>query len=38
VRTVPVPARLSETPATVRRRPPELNEHEAELRASDGRA
>jgi crotonobetainyl-CoA:carnitine CoA-transferase CaiB-like acyl-CoA transferase len=38
VRTVPFPARLSETPATVRRRPPELNEHEAELRASDGRA
>jgi crotonobetainyl-CoA:carnitine CoA-transferase CaiB-like acyl-CoA transferase len=37
VRTVPFPARLSETPATVRRRPPELNEHEAELR-SDGRA
>jgi crotonobetainyl-CoA:carnitine CoA-transferase CaiB-like acyl-CoA transferase len=37
VRTVPFPAWLSETPATVRRRPPDLNEHEAELR-SDGRA
>ena len=32
VRTVAFPAHLSETPATVRRRPPELDEHGAELR------
>jgi len=32
VRTVAFPARLSETPATVRRRPPELDEHGSELR------
>jgi crotonobetainyl-CoA:carnitine CoA-transferase CaiB-like acyl-CoA transferase len=32
VRTVAFPARLSETPATVRRRPPELGEHSDELR------
>ena len=32
VRTVSFPARLSETPATVRRRPPDLDEHGAELR------
>jgi crotonobetainyl-CoA:carnitine CoA-transferase CaiB-like acyl-CoA transferase len=33
VRTVAYPARLSRTPAAVRRRTPDLNEHEAELRA-----
>ena len=33
VRTVRFPARLSETPASVRRRPPDLDEHGAELRA-----
>jgi crotonobetainyl-CoA:carnitine CoA-transferase CaiB-like acyl-CoA transferase len=32
VRTVTFPAHLSETPATVRRRPPDLDEHAAELR------
>jgi crotonobetainyl-CoA:carnitine CoA-transferase CaiB-like acyl-CoA transferase len=32
VRTVPFPARLSETPATIRRRPPELDEHGEEIR------
>ncbi|HET7130177.1 MAG TPA: CoA transferase [Gaiellaceae bacterium] len=32
VRTVAFPARLSETPATVRRRPPDLGEHGDELR------
>ena len=32
VRTVAFPARLSETPATVRRRPPELDEHGDEIR------
>ncbi|HEX4525127.1 MAG TPA: CoA transferase [Gaiellaceae bacterium] len=32
VRTVAFPALLSETPATVRRRPPELDEHGAEIR------
>jgi crotonobetainyl-CoA:carnitine CoA-transferase CaiB-like acyl-CoA transferase len=32
VRTVSFPAHLSETPATVRRRPPDLNEHESDLR------
>jgi crotonobetainyl-CoA:carnitine CoA-transferase CaiB-like acyl-CoA transferase len=32
VRTVTFPARLSETPATVRRRPPDLDEHADELR------
>jgi crotonobetainyl-CoA:carnitine CoA-transferase CaiB-like acyl-CoA transferase len=32
VRTVAFPAHLSATPATVRRRPPELDEHGAELR------
>jgi crotonobetainyl-CoA:carnitine CoA-transferase CaiB-like acyl-CoA transferase len=35
VRTVRFPAHLSETPATVRRRPPDLDEHGAEL--SSGR-
>lgn len=34
VRTVRFPARLSETPAVVRRRPPDLDEHGAELRGS----
>jgi crotonobetainyl-CoA:carnitine CoA-transferase CaiB-like acyl-CoA transferase len=33
VRTVRFPARLSETPAGVRLRPPDLDEHEAELRS-----
>src|SRR5512146_212558 len=32
VRTVAFPAHLSETPATVRRRPPDLDEHGEELR------
>jgi crotonobetainyl-CoA:carnitine CoA-transferase CaiB-like acyl-CoA transferase len=32
VRTVTFPARLSETPATVRRRPPDLDEHREELK------
>ena len=32
VRTVAFPAHLSETPATVRRRPPELDEHGDEIR------
>ncbi|MDX6453877.1 MAG: hypothetical protein QOH16_3926 [Gaiellaceae bacterium] len=32
VRTVSFPAHLSETPATVRRRPPDLDEHEADFR------
>ena len=32
VRTVAFPARLSETPAAVRLRPPELDEHGAEIR------
>jgi crotonobetainyl-CoA:carnitine CoA-transferase CaiB-like acyl-CoA transferase len=32
VRTVAFPAHLSQTPATVRRRPPELDEHGDELR------
>jgi crotonobetainyl-CoA:carnitine CoA-transferase CaiB-like acyl-CoA transferase len=32
VRTVAFPARLSDTPATVRRRPPELDEHGDEIR------
>jgi crotonobetainyl-CoA:carnitine CoA-transferase CaiB-like acyl-CoA transferase len=32
VRTVTFPAHLSETPATVRRRPPDLDEHGAELK------
>jgi crotonobetainyl-CoA:carnitine CoA-transferase CaiB-like acyl-CoA transferase len=32
VRTVSFPARLSETPATVRRRPPDLGEHDDEIR------
>ena len=32
VRTVAFPARLSETPATIRRRPPELDEHGEEIR------
>jgi crotonobetainyl-CoA:carnitine CoA-transferase CaiB-like acyl-CoA transferase len=32
VRTVTFPARLSETPATVRRRPPDLDEHGEELK------
>jgi crotonobetainyl-CoA:carnitine CoA-transferase CaiB-like acyl-CoA transferase len=34
VRTVAFPARLSETPASVRRRPPELGEHGDEIRRS----
>jgi crotonobetainyl-CoA:carnitine CoA-transferase CaiB-like acyl-CoA transferase len=34
VRTVRFPAHLSRTPATVRRRPPELDEHGAEIRSS----
>ena len=34
VRTVRFPAQLSETPAVVRRRPPDLDEHGAELRPS----
>jgi crotonobetainyl-CoA:carnitine CoA-transferase CaiB-like acyl-CoA transferase len=33
VRTVPFPARLSRTPARVRRRPPDLDEHGDEIRA-----
>jgi crotonobetainyl-CoA:carnitine CoA-transferase CaiB-like acyl-CoA transferase len=33
VRTVRSPLRLAETPASVRRRPPRLGEHDAELRA-----
>jgi crotonobetainyl-CoA:carnitine CoA-transferase CaiB-like acyl-CoA transferase len=37
VRTVVFPAALSETPAAVRRRPPDLNEHEAELRRDTDR-
>ena len=32
VRTVSFPAQLSETPATVRRRPPDLDEHGSEIR------
>ena len=32
VRTVAFPAHLSETPATVRRRPPDLDEHGDEIR------
>jgi crotonobetainyl-CoA:carnitine CoA-transferase CaiB-like acyl-CoA transferase len=32
VRTVPFPVQLSETPATVRRRPPDLGEHGEEIR------
>jgi crotonobetainyl-CoA:carnitine CoA-transferase CaiB-like acyl-CoA transferase len=32
VRTVSFPAHLSETPATVRRRPPDLDEHGAEFK------
>jgi crotonobetainyl-CoA:carnitine CoA-transferase CaiB-like acyl-CoA transferase len=32
VRTVRFPALLSETPATVRRRPPDLDEHAEEIR------
>jgi crotonobetainyl-CoA:carnitine CoA-transferase CaiB-like acyl-CoA transferase len=36
VRTVRFPARLSRTPATVRRRPPDLDEHGAELRGDGG--
>src|SRR5258708_9605650 len=32
VRTVSFPAHLSETPATVRRRPPDLDEHADDLR------
>jgi crotonobetainyl-CoA:carnitine CoA-transferase CaiB-like acyl-CoA transferase len=32
VRTVRFPARLSATPATVRRRPPDLDEHGSEIR------
>jgi crotonobetainyl-CoA:carnitine CoA-transferase CaiB-like acyl-CoA transferase len=34
VRTVAFPAHLSETPADVRRRPPELDEHGAQIRRS----
>ncbi len=37
VRTVRFPATLSETPATVRLRPPELDEHGAELRFTSQR-
>jgi crotonobetainyl-CoA:carnitine CoA-transferase CaiB-like acyl-CoA transferase len=33
VRTVRFPAHLSETPATVRRRPPDLDEHAGEVRS-----
>jgi crotonobetainyl-CoA:carnitine CoA-transferase CaiB-like acyl-CoA transferase len=33
VRTVRPPVRLSRTPATVRRRPPRLGEHDADVRA-----
>ncbi|MGN6797093.1 MAG: CaiB/BaiF CoA transferase family protein [Gaiellaceae bacterium] len=36
VRTVAFPAHLSDTPATVRRRPPDLDEHGDEIRVSDG--
>jgi crotonobetainyl-CoA:carnitine CoA-transferase CaiB-like acyl-CoA transferase len=36
VRTVAFPAHLSETPATVRRRPPDFDEHGDEIRVSDG--
>jgi crotonobetainyl-CoA:carnitine CoA-transferase CaiB-like acyl-CoA transferase len=36
VRTVSFPARLSETPATVRRRPPGLDEHGQDLRREPG--
>jgi crotonobetainyl-CoA:carnitine CoA-transferase CaiB-like acyl-CoA transferase len=36
VRTVSFPARLSETPAATRRRPPNLDEHGAEIRAEIG--
>jgi crotonobetainyl-CoA:carnitine CoA-transferase CaiB-like acyl-CoA transferase len=36
VRTVRFPARLSETPATTRRRPPELDEHGDEIRSEFG--
>jgi crotonobetainyl-CoA:carnitine CoA-transferase CaiB-like acyl-CoA transferase len=36
VRTVSFPARLSETPAATRRRPPDLDEHGAEIRAEIG--
>ena len=36
VRTVAFPALLSATPAGVRRRPPDLDEHGDELRVSDG--
>ena len=34
VRTVAFPAHLSETPATIRRRPPDLDEHRDEVRLS----
>jgi crotonobetainyl-CoA:carnitine CoA-transferase CaiB-like acyl-CoA transferase len=34
VKTVRFPARLSETPATVRRRPPDLDEHGSEIRSN----
>jgi crotonobetainyl-CoA:carnitine CoA-transferase CaiB-like acyl-CoA transferase len=34
VRTVAFPAVLSETPASATRRPPELDEHGAEIRSS----
>jgi crotonobetainyl-CoA:carnitine CoA-transferase CaiB-like acyl-CoA transferase len=33
VRTVSFPAHLSDTPATVRRRPPDLDEHGVEIRS-----
>jgi crotonobetainyl-CoA:carnitine CoA-transferase CaiB-like acyl-CoA transferase len=36
VRTVRFPAHLSRTPATVRRRPPDLDEHGAEIRGAGG--
>jgi crotonobetainyl-CoA:carnitine CoA-transferase CaiB-like acyl-CoA transferase len=37
IRTVAFPATLSETPATVRRRPPGLDEHGAEIREASAR-
>ena len=38
VRTVAFPAQLSETPARTQRRPPDLDEHGAEIRAELGRS
>jgi crotonobetainyl-CoA:carnitine CoA-transferase CaiB-like acyl-CoA transferase len=37
VRTVRFPARLSETPAVTRRRPPDLDEQGGEIRSEFGR-